>query len=103
MTAPRTSGKVVLHHIDTGEQIERWPVDARDLLARGGWSLAPAGEPAISDVEAGLRVPAPASSLVTDAALIAPTTHPAGGPLHVVRDGVAATPFAAAPPAKAGK
>lgn len=104
MTAPRTSGKVVLHHAETGEQIERWPVDAREILARGGWSLTADGEPVISDVEAGLRVHAPASALVTDAALItAVSGHPAGGPLHVVREGVAADPLAVAGKPKAGK
>jgi len=104
MTAPRTSGKVVLHNAETGEQVERWPVDAREMLSRGGWSLTADGEPPVTDVEAGLRVQAPASSLAPDAALVTdPVLHPAGGPLLVVREGVAADPLGVAGKPKAGK
>jgi|GEM_PF-7023187 len=51
---PRTlEGKVVLHERTTGEQIERWPVDAIGMLAHGGWSLTP------PDAAPVLELPAP--------------------------------------------
>jgi hypothetical protein len=40
-----TPGKVILTNIATGEQLERWPIDARDLLATGAYvaeGMAPA-------------------------------------------------------------
>lgn len=32
---------VRLYRASTGEECERWPVDARDMLATGDWSLEP--------------------------------------------------------------
>lgn len=42
MTPERTpEGKAVLYEASTGRRFERWPVDARDLLATGGYTTDP--------------------------------------------------------------
>lgn len=91
MPLPRTSGaKIALYNVETGQRTERWPVDAREMLARGGWSLTPAGQEPIEDVEAALRVAPPAAAVNNEAALIddAAALSPTGAPLNVVREGV---------------
>ena len=35
------TGKVTLYHVETGEAIERWPVDARGMVAHGEYTLEP--------------------------------------------------------------
>jgi hypothetical protein len=41
------AGKVVLYHKETGEAIERWAVDAREILKFGSYTTEPPGtEPA---------------------------------------------------------
>ncbi|HKO19920.1 MAG TPA: hypothetical protein VJU82_13635 [Acidobacteriaceae bacterium] len=37
------AGKVKLYNMETGEVIERWPVDAREIVAAGGWAYTPDG------------------------------------------------------------
>lgn len=32
-------GKVVLYRVEGGERVERWPVDARELLGTGEWTV----------------------------------------------------------------
>lgn len=42
MGLPKTpDGKVELFAISTGQRFERWPVDARDMLASGAYALDP--------------------------------------------------------------
>ena len=36
-----SSGKVFLYHVETGEEIERWPVDARGMIGCGEYTLTP--------------------------------------------------------------
>lgn len=36
---------VTVYNAETGEPVERWPVDARELLASGGWVATPPGRP----------------------------------------------------------
>jgi hypothetical protein len=94
MTDLRTSGtKVALYHTETGQRIERWPVDAREILQRGEYALTPVGEPEITDIEAGLRMSAPAAAPQFDAALITDEVprSPVGVPLAVVHEGVMTT------------
>jgi len=43
MTAPSTPGKVVVYRLDTGEAFERWPVDAREMLATGAYTRTAPG------------------------------------------------------------
>lgn len=38
---PDHAGKVTLFDRVTGQRLERWPVDARDLLATGGYTTDP--------------------------------------------------------------
>lgn len=99
MATSRTSGtKVALFHIETGQRIERWPVDAREILQRGGYALTPPNEPPVEDVEAALRVAMPPAAAPTDAALISDTASPTGAPLQVVREGVMTTAGTAVEP-----
>jgi len=39
MAEPSTPGKVILSHKRTGQLLERWPVDAREMLATGDYEL----------------------------------------------------------------
>lgn len=52
------TGKVVVYDRATGQRLERWPVDARELLATGGFTAAP------SDPEALVPHAAPVSPVV---------------------------------------
>jgi hypothetical protein len=61
-------GKVVLFRTSTGDRFERWPVDARDMLASGDYTL---GEPSAPPVA---TAPVAASAPVTLAG--APTQNP---------------------------
>lgn len=38
MDKPRTPGMAVLYRISTGERFERWPVDAREMMATGDYT-----------------------------------------------------------------
>ncbi len=40
-TTPVHAGKVVLFDRATGQRLERWPVDARELLATGDYAASP--------------------------------------------------------------
>lgn len=42
-------GKVKAYNLQTGQAIELWPIDARELVARGGWSLAVPPPPVHAD------------------------------------------------------
>jgi hypothetical protein len=37
MAEARQAGKVVVRNKDTGEELERWPIDAREMVATGNW------------------------------------------------------------------
>lgn len=47
----RPLGKVTLYAED-GTQVERHTIDAREMLAAGGWSLTPPGSAPVTVVEA---------------------------------------------------
>jgi hypothetical protein len=38
--------KVLIFHKETGEAFERWPIDAREMLAQGSYQMHPPGEEA---------------------------------------------------------
>ncbi len=38
--------KVLVFHKETGEAFERWPIDAREMLAQGSYQMHPPGEEA---------------------------------------------------------
>ena len=38
--------KVIVFHKETGEAFERWPIDAREMLAEGSYQMHPVGEEA---------------------------------------------------------
>ena len=38
--------KVIIFHKETGEAFERWPIDAREMLAQGSYQMHPPGEEA---------------------------------------------------------
>lgn len=38
--------KVLVFHKETGEAFERWPIDAREMLAQGSYQMHPPGEAA---------------------------------------------------------
>lgn len=87
-----SQGKVVLWERASGQRLERWPVDARGMVAQGDYTFEPpAGAEA---VEGGDPVPQdpPATAPLT---VLSPE-HPLGGPLKVVQSGdaPAATPVA---------
>jgi len=44
---PSGSEVIVLYHVETGERVERAPVDAREMLAGGLYTLTP-GAPSVS-------------------------------------------------------
>lgn len=77
MTPARTlEGKDVLYLRATGQRHDRWPVDARAMLATGAYTADP------SDL--GLSAPpAPASAPSEPSSL--PTEHALGGPLIVTK------------------
>lgn len=60
-------GKVVVYDRATGQRLERWPVDARELLATGGFTadtpnpeaLTPHAAPVTPVVELSFDGPAP--------------------------------------------
>lgn len=39
--APAIPTHATLYHVTTGERIDRWIVDARELLATGEWTTTP--------------------------------------------------------------
>lgn len=41
LLTPDHAGKVTLFDRITGQRLERWPVDARELLATGGYTTDP--------------------------------------------------------------
>jgi len=41
MFGQNPTGKVTIYHAVTGEAIERWPVDARGMVAHGEYTLTP--------------------------------------------------------------
>ncbi len=43
------SGKVVLYACATGERLERWPVDARDMIASGAYQAHDPAQPPLAD------------------------------------------------------
>ena len=102
MTPPRTSGmKVSLWHKETGQCIERWPVDARELLERGEYTTSLDGSENDLHSSTVLHSPPLAVAQQTDAALISGEMTPIGAPLLVAHTGtmepanVGATPTAA--------
>lgn len=81
-------GKVVLYHRASGQRMERWPVDARDMVRSGDYTTdAPSGETGDSPA-----VP------VTTAPTALPHEYAPGVPLLVTRsiDAPPAKPFAGA-------
>lgn len=44
------NGKVIVYDPSTGQQVERWPVDARELVERCGFSYTPDAEPGGKEV-----------------------------------------------------
>jgi hypothetical protein len=60
-------GKVVLFRTSTGDRFERWPVDARDMLASGDYTL---GEPSA------LPAPAPVAAAAPVTLTGTPTQNP---------------------------
>jgi hypothetical protein len=44
--APDDGSKVTLRNVSSGEQIERWAVDARVLVESGEWTTSPPPDPA---------------------------------------------------------
>lgn len=83
--AERTpQGRCVLYVKATGERVEKWPVDGKDMLNQGDWQVenpnAPAGE--VVKEEAAVE-PAPAASPVEDPVphLKPPAEHSPGVPL----------------------
>ena len=99
MTAPSTSAsKVTLYHYETGQCVERWPVDAQEMLKRGWTRTPPEGvEVAEADPLAvdPLNVPPPASATTFPDAATLPGaltgnvggTTPSGAPLAIAREG----------------
>ena len=87
MTPERThEGKWVLYHGATGHRLERWPVDAREMLASGDYTADPSSAPtAAASVPATQEPPAPL-----------PTEYAPGVPL-VVTQSVDAAPAAVTP------
>ncbi len=80
MSLSRTSnGKVVLYHASTGERFERWPVDAREMLATGAYTTdTPDAAPdaaAVSVAESGEQIAGPAD-LPTAGGAMSPTGAP---------------------------
>jgi hypothetical protein len=91
MSIARTpDGKWVLFRVATGERLERWPVDARPLIATGEYTTDPLPGPDALPVTV-----APGSATALPPAL--PLEHSPGVPLVAVTDGEASTPFAALP------
>ncbi len=75
------NGKVELFDTATGQRVERWPVDARDMLLLGGWSLTvPTDDVAVESNEAN------AEPTETAAEMIARQVSPTGAPLVVSRE-----------------
>lgn len=53
------SEKVTVYNLDTGQRIQLWPIDARELVARGGWSLAVPSPPAPAELQTEDNAPEP--------------------------------------------
>jgi hypothetical protein len=80
-------GKIVLFHGETGERFERWPVDAREMLACGAYTTDdPTGTEsdasAVTDTPTGEPDPDPLPH-VTQAAALNGAVSPTGAPLIV--------------------
>lgn len=45
----QTFGKVMVYHVETGKAVERWPVDARGMVACGEYTYDPSAEMAGGD------------------------------------------------------
>lgn len=77
----RTPGKWVLYNVATGTAIERWPVDAREILAGGEYTLA---NPNASEAAAEpLHPPADPVPHVTAANALNALESPTGAPLQI--------------------
>lgn len=89
MFPTRTSdGKVVVVEAATGQRFARWPVDVRELLERGGWTLA---ELTPDDAAVARATAASAPSVL---APVAPQVTPLGQPVIAL----GATPAVASTP-----
>ncbi len=76
---PRTpEGKVVLVNCATGQRVERWPVDARGMIASGDFTADT--HEAASAQAATVGSPAPITPAAPDSP-DAPKLHPLGGPV----------------------
>lgn len=68
-------GREVLYLRATGARVERWPVDARDMLATGAYTADPSAVGTI----------APAAPVSAPSEPSPPTEHALGGPLIVTK------------------
>lgn len=73
---PDHAGKVVLYDRISGQRLERWPVDARELLATGGYTTDPT-DPAIDAASVPVASVAEPLSTATPDAPEAPPAVPA--------------------------
>ena len=53
MTNPSTPGKVIVIHTETGEEHERWPIDAREMIATGEYEQKPGSLPKVQPLDSG--------------------------------------------------
>jgi hypothetical protein len=104
MMLPRTpDGKVVLWSVETGERLERYPIDARELLATGAFTTDQASAESAVSVDASSGQPA-ADPMphVTRAKEAANAVSPVGAPL-VVGAAVSDVKPVALPPASSAR
>lgn len=69
------AAKVVLYEKSTGKQVERWPVDARELLRSGDYTTDPPGENAVT-VDPASSAPGSPDAPVGDGAVVPPANQP---------------------------
>jgi hypothetical protein len=82
MTPDRTSeGKWVLYQCATGKRLERWPVDARAMLASGDYTA----DPSNGQVPAATVAAAPEALAAPPIPIPVPAEHSPGVPLVVTK------------------
>lgn len=84
-------GKWVLYRVADGQRLERWSIDARNLIATGEYTTDP-----LNGQDARTVTVAPGSAIPLPPAL--PVEHSPGVPLIAATEGEASTPFDAAIP-----
>lgn len=98
MTPARTpEGKWTIYRRVDGRRFDRWPVDARAMLATGEYTADPlTGDSLPATVAPGFEAAPDVPALPT----ALPLEHSPGVPLVVATVGVLASPFPAAPARK---